>query len=263
MSEMKHAAREASESKALETGARIGFAISGVLHLAIGWIALQLASGGGSGKKADQTGALQSLAENGLGRTLLWVGVVGLLALGIWQLLDAAVGHYGSDGEVWADRAKSLGKGVVYLALAWTAFSVARGSGSSGDSADWTAKLMDAPAGRWLVGAVGLGVLGVAGYHVWKGATKKFLEDLREHPGTWPTRAGQVGYIAKGVALAVVGVLVVAAAVQGNAAKSSGLDGALRTLRDQPFGPALLTAVAVGIAAYGLYSFSRAKNARL
>ncbi|MGL4177935.1 MAG: DUF1206 domain-containing protein [Dermatophilaceae bacterium] len=38
---------------------------------------------------------------------------------------------------------------------------------------------------------------------------------------------------------------------------------ALKTLREQPFGPVLLTAVAVGIAAYGVYSIARARHARI
>ena len=66
-------------------------------------------------------------------------------------------------------------------------------------------------------------------------------------------RAGVVGYIAKGVALAVVSGLFHRGRDRGNAEESSGLDGALRTLKEQPFGPALLTGIAAGIAvAYGL-----------
>ena len=47
------------------------------------------------------------------------------------------------------------------------------------------------------------------------------------------------------------------------AGAASGLDGALHTLRDQPLGPVLLTAVAVGLAAYGVYSFARARYAKV
>lgn len=87
--------------------------------------------------------------------------------------------------------------------------------------------------------------------------------DLKEHPGILATRAGEVGYIAKGIALAVVGVLFLTAAAQNSARKATGLDGALRTLREQPFGPWLLSAVALGIATYGVYSFARARYARV
>ena len=77
------------------------------------------------------------------------------------------------------------------------------------------------------------------------------------------TRAGVIGYIAKGIALALVGVLFVTAAAQNSASKATGLDGALRSLRQQAFGPWLLTAVGLSIAAYGVYSFAREARTRL
>jgi type IV secretory pathway VirB2 component (pilin) len=149
--------------------------------------------------------------------------------------------------------------------LAWTSFSFAKGqpSSSKAQSADFTATLLQHTGGRLLVAVIGVVVIGVGSYHVMKGWTKKFLQDLNEHPGTAATRAGVVGYIAKGIALAVVGVLFVAAAVQNSSSKATGLDGALRSLRQQVVGPWLLTAVGLGIAAYGLYSFARARHARV
>ena len=83
-------------------------------------------------------------------------------------------------------------------------------------------------------------VLGIAGYHVYKGWTKKFLEDLREHPGDWAVTAGRIGYIAKGIALVIVGFFFLVAAWQADPDKAQGLDGALKTLKDAPFGPFLL-----------------------
>lgn len=266
MSDVISTARQASDHPALETAARVGYAVSGLLHLLIGWIGLQVAWGfGGSGKDADQSGALQSLAGNGAGKLALWVGVLGFLGLGLWQLADAAFGHPGSDKEAWGRRIKAFSKAVVYLVLGWTTFNFARGKSSDSESqtVDFTTSLMSKPGGQWLVGIVGLVVIGVGAYHVWKGATEGFLRDLEKDPGTWAVRAGVVGYIAKGVALAVVGVLFVLAAMHANPEEARGLDGALRTLKDQPFGPGLLTAVALGIAAYGIYSFSRARHARV
>jgi hypothetical protein len=266
MSDVIDTARQASDHPALETAARVGYAVSGLLHLLIGWIALQVAWGlGGSAKNADQSGALESLAGNGLGKLALWVGVLGFLGLGLWQLADAAFGHPGSDKDAWMGKVKSFSKAVVYLALAWTTFTFARGksSNSKSQTMDLTQELMSKPGGQWLVGIVGLVVIGVGVYHVWKGATEGFLRDLEKDPGTWPVRAGVVGYIAKGVALAVVGALFCLAALHANPQEAKGLDGALRTLKDQPFGPGLLTAVALGIAAYGIYSFSRARHARV
>lgn len=263
---MKHtdvtsAAREAGNSPVVEWGARLGYAVLGLIHLLIAWIALKVAWGiGGGSKSADTSGALETLSGSGTGVLLLWVCVVGFVLLALWQLLEAAIGY----GEA-ADRGKAVAKGVTYAFFAWTTFAVAQGAGSSAEeqTEDFTAQLMGSPGGRFLVGAVGLVVLGIAGYHVYKGWKKKFLEDLEEHPGHWAVRAGQVGYIAKGIALVVVGFFFVYAAWTADPDKTQGLDGALKTLKDAPGGPVVLTVVALGIAAYGVYSFARARYARL
>jgi len=255
------AAREAGNSKVVEWGARLGYITVGVIHLLIAWIALKVAWGiGGGSKKADTSGALQTLSSSGGGIVLLWICVVGFLLLAVWQLFEAALSH----GET-SDRLKALAKGVTYLFFAWSTFKVGQGASSSAEkqTEDFTAGLMGSPGGRLLVGVVGLVVLGIAGYHVYKGWTKKFLEDLREHPGQWAVTAGRIGYIAKGVALVIVGFFFLVAAWQANPDKAQGLDGALKTLKDAPFGPFLLTLVAAGIAAYGVYSFARSRYARV
>ena len=71
---------------------------------------------------------------------------------------------------------------------------------------------------------------------------------------------GKVGYIAKGVAIGLVGVLFVYAAVTHDPKKSGGLDQALHEVLEQPFGPFLLVAIALGIACYGLFCFARARH---
>jgi hypothetical protein len=256
MSEIRSAASQAGNNPLVERGARLGYAASGLLHLLIAWVALQLAWTG-TGQSADQNGALQTLAGSGLGRALLWVTVVGFALLGLWQVTEAIA--RGDTG----DRVKSAAKAVVDLVLAWTALSVVQGSGGSGGGQGATGTLMASTGGRALIAVVGLAVVGVGGYHVVKGWTRKFLQDLREDPGPWPVLAGRVGYVAKGVALAVVGALLVLAGVRGNAQQAQGLDAALRTVAALPAGTALLTAIALGLAAYGVYSFARARYARV
>jgi hypothetical protein len=255
------AAREAGNSPVVEWGARLGYVTVGLIHLLIAWIALKVAWNiGGGSKKADTSGALQTLTQSGTGVVLLWICVAGFLLLAVWQLFEAALSH----GET-SDRLKALAKGITYLFFAWSTFKVGQGANSSAEkqTEDFTAGLMGSPGGRLLVGVVGLVVLGIAGYHVYKGWTKKFLEDLREHPGQWAVTAGRIGYIAKGVALVVVGFFFLVAAWQADPDKAQGLDGALKTLKDAPFGPFLLTLVAAGIAAYGVYSFARSRYARV
>lgn len=247
---------------AFERGARLGYAANGVLNLVVGWLALQVAWGGGS-EEASPTGALRTLAGTPVGGFLLWVLLVGFALLGLWQLTTAALG--GRTGE----RLAAAGKGAVYLALAVATYGVVgdpAGSGSSGSGsgeAGWTADLMAQPLGRLLVGLVGVGVVAVGGYHVHKGWRRTFLRDLRERPGPWVVRAGRLGYVARGVALGVVGALFVAAAATADPDRAQGLDGALQTLRDAPLGQWLLTLVALAFVAYGGYAFVRARVGRV
>jgi hypothetical protein len=252
---VQQAASRAGDHPLLEKGARLGYGASGVLHLLLAWVTIQLAWTSG-GEQADQSGALQQLAGNGFGQALLWVLLVGFVLLALWQATEAIAW-----GEA-KDRAKAAAKAVIYAVLAWTTVSVLT-SGSGGGSGGATSSLMSSGLGRVLIGAVGLGVVAVGGYHVVKGWTEKFLEDLESSPSPWVRKAGKVGYVGKGAALAVVGVLLVVAAVQSDPEKAQGLDAALHALAGLPFGPVLLTLIALGFAAYGVYAFGRARHAKV
>ncbi len=257
------AARQAKNSRGLEILARCGYAVSGVLHLVLGWIVVGLGTGA-SGESASQSGALSAIAESPGGAAMLWFAVVAFAALALWQV---AVAVSGSTGET-VDRLKAAGKAIVYLALGFLALRFATGSGGGGgEEESMTATVMQNPAGQVLVGAVGLGIVGVGGYHVYKGWKKKFLEDLQGNAGGQVGRAvvilGQVGYVAKGVALGVLGALFVVAAVTSDPEQAGGLDEAFATIGEQPFGAVLLVATGLGFAAYGIYSFARARYARM
>ncbi len=256
--DVTQAARELGDHPALRIGARVGYAVNGLLHLLLGWLALQLAIGA-RGTTADQSGALSTLAGSGLGRLALFVSFAGFSLLALWQATETVVLR-GKGATV-----KSGSKAILYAALAASALSFARGSRSSstGQTVDVTARLLGEPMGRFLVALLGLVVLGIAGYHVFKGWTKRFLRDLREHPGQWAVAAGRFGYIAKGVALFFVGLLFLIAALRENASEATGLDGALRFLLGMPFGGAPLVVIAAGLAAYGVYSFARSRYARV
>lgn len=258
------AARRAGNHPLVERGARLGYAANGLVNVVLGWIALQLAiSGGGGGQEASASGALRTLADQPFGAALLWVILVGFALLALWQLATAIAG-----GET-ADRVKAAGKAVTYGVLAGLTATIVSGAGGSGagggsgGSTGLTASLLSQPFGRVLVALVGLGVIAVGVYHVIKGWTKKFLQDLQERPAPWVVTAGRAGYVARGIALVVVGGLFVAAAWTSNPGEAQGLDGALQTMLEVPFGRVVLGLVALGFIAYGVYSFARARYARV
>jgi hypothetical protein len=263
--------QRAGDSRTLERLARVGLTAYGIVHLLIAWLALQLAWGGGGGS-ADQSGAMATLADKPLGKALLWVLVVGLAALAVWQLAEVLRHRAGLQGSGDARKkavgkvVKSVAKAAVYVFLAVTALRFATGSGKSSASQQQStvAGVFGWPGGRFLVGIAALVVIGVGVYHVRKGLTEHFLKEIDVAQASAGQRRvierlGQVGYPAKGVALALVGGLLGWAAITFDPAKASGLDGAMRTLLDAPFGRVLLTLVAVGIAAFGVFSFFRAR----
>lgn len=253
--------RRTGNHPVIENGARMGYALNGVIHLVIGYLAVRVAWLSDPAQ-LNQSGALATIARQPGGRALMLSMVAGFAALAVFYLADAGAGHIGPDAA--ADRARSGGKAVYYAALAWTAFSVIRGSGTSGEqtSVDATATALQAPGGRYLVGAVGAGIVIGGAYHVYKGVSRGFLDDLRDRPSALAVTLGTYGYAAKGVALGVVGGLVVLAAVRRQPSQAGGLDRALHRLALQPVGPALLTVVAFGFVAFGLYCFVRARRMR-
>jgi len=265
-SQVRSSASRAADSKSLEYLARAGFVCYGVIHLLFAWLALQLAFGN-SGGESDQSGALQNLASKPFGKTLVIIVIVGMVALAIWQGFEAAIGESGEqDKQAIAERVFSGIRAIVYLSLAWTGVKVVTGANASqGDSQQKGAStLMDSTGGRWLVGLIGLVVIGVGVGLVIYGVTKKFEKHLNTQQMSASVRKatrrlGMAGYSAKGVAYAIAGGLVVAAAVKYDPDKARGLDAALKTLAKQPYGPWLLGLVALGIAAFGVFCFSQAK----
>ncbi|GGL25670.1 DUF1206 domain-containing protein [Planomonospora parontospora] len=262
--QVEGAARRAANSQTLDRLARLGMACRGVLYGLIGFLALQIAFGGGSGgKEADKTGAIEMVQEQPFGNVLLWLMVVGFAALTLWQLSEAVIGR----GRT-KDRAESAGRTAVYALIVATLLGLLlRGdSGGSTDqhSQDLTAQVMEWPGGRFLVGLVGLGLIALGAYWVHKGWKKKFLQDLRT--GEMPARArdlaeklGMAGYLARGVIAAVAGVFVVQAAVTYDPDKAKGIDSTLRSLAETPVGPWLLGLVAVGLLLFAVYCFFEAR----
>jgi hypothetical protein len=251
-------AQKARQSSLYRGSITVGLIAYGVVHLLIAWIALQLAWGNNS-EEASHSGALRELASQPFGGILLWVVAFGLFALVVWKSLELLYGHLDN-----FKMASSAGRAVVYLYLGISAVKIAGGSGgsSTNKSSGMTAKLMEHAGGRLLVVLIGLAVVGIGIYQIYKAVTKKFLEDLVGGVSESTILLGRIGHIAKGSAFVIVGGLFTWAALSYEPEKASGLDGALHTVRQQAFGSVLLTLMALGIACFGAYCFVWSRNAK-
>src|SRR3954454_24238014 len=180
------AAREAGDSDALENLARIGLIAYGVMHLLVAWLAIQLAWFDGGGQSADQSGAMSTVAESPVGKPLLWLIAVGLIALAAWQAAEVLRWRSGwsASGKTRMKALKKSGtalvKAAIYIALAVLAIRFATGSGQSSSQSqqETTAGIFGWPGGQFLVGAAGLVLIGAGVWHVRKGLTKHFLKQI-------------------------------------------------------------------------------------
>lgn len=261
----EEAGRKVQQNPVYQAFVTVGLIAYGIVHLLIAWISLQIAWGG-SNQQASNTGALQELAEKPGGNIILAVCAVGLFMLVVWQLIEAAIGHTHVEGKKrLVKRLASVGKAVTYGVIGFTAAKVALGAGGGGGEQKQQSLIgavMQNPAGRVLIVVVGLVVIAVGVGSIVKGVRRSFTEDLDGSVPHWAKVLGTIGYIAKGLAVVIVGFLFGWAAITFQPEAAGNTNSALRSLVDKPFGPYLLTAMAAGIAAFGLFSFVWAFNAK-
>ncbi|HET6817869.1 MAG TPA: DUF1206 domain-containing protein [Mycobacteriales bacterium] len=267
----KHRMRRAARSDWVDRLARMGLAARGLVYVVIGWIAVQIAFGG-SGQQADRQGAIHTLASNGLGEVLVAVAGVGFAGYAIWRLVQAVTGFGEQGAKEYGKRGAALFRAGLYGWFAVSTFLLLAGAGGGSSSSNqssrtWSARLLAAPLGRWLVVGVGVGFLIAGAALAWRGLTTKFDEKLKLGQMGQATRhavksVGLVGNVARGVVFGVVGVFFIVAAKTYDPHKARGLDGSLRALAAGSWGKALLTAVALGLAAFGLFSFAEARYRR-
>lgn len=265
-SDARRAGEQLERSDAVDAVARAGLVAYGLVHLALGWLALQLAFGH-TGKPANTTGAMRELADQPLGRPLLWAVTVGMFLLVVWRLVEALFGHRErhASSRTW-HRLASGGKAVIYAAIGVSALRVAAGHRSSGHGPKGlTARVLSWPAGPTIVVVAGLAIVVYAVGLVRIGWTEKFVERMEPEGTTGGAGAayrwlGRVGYVVKGGALGVVGGLVTYAGFTHDAKRSGGLDRALQRLLQEPGGPALTAAIGVGLACFGLFCFARSRH---
>jgi hypothetical protein len=248
--------------------ARTGFAFNGLLHFLIGGVAIALAFGDSDIGEADQSGAFTQITNSPIGTVAIWAATAGLIALGLWQLTRAGSPPEAAFLRKSGRRISETAKGLVYLGLGASALVFALGgSVSSSKTTNAIAlRLLETQLGGWILVVTGLSVFGSGIGFVSIGIRRSFRKLIRVPAGRRGRAVvvlGLSGYIAKGIALMTVGVLLVVAPITSDASRVSGLDGALRVLGELPFGPVWLVLIGVGLIQYGLFLVARAKLALL
>jgi hypothetical protein len=265
---------ERATSKAspwIEHLARAGYVAYGVVYVLVGVLALQAASGAGS-KAASQEGALRQVLLAPLGRVLLGLVAIGLLAYAAWRLFQGMLDpeNESRDAKGIVKRVDHALNGLFHAVLVFSAGQLAlvSGGGGGGSPDAWTARLLAQPLGRWVAVIAGAFIVGAGLYQLYKAYKADFRDELKVREmsarvKTWATRSGRFGYAARGVVFGVIGVFLVQAALLTDPNQARGLGGALEILARQPFGPYPLGAVALGLVAYGVFMFVMVRYRRI
>jgi hypothetical protein len=269
--EIKAGAEQAGQSASVEWLGRIGLAAKGVSFGIVAALAIQVALAD-EGRTRDRPGALRALADEPFGRALLVALAAGFAAYALWRFAQAFLDREreGHGLKGLAKRLSFFGRGALYTGLFLSTMSVLLGDGGgSGNEEDRaTAGVLDAPAGRWLVIAIGVAVAGVGVYNGYRALTRKFedrlrLDELDRGARRLVTTLGVVGHLARFVVFSIIGWFLVQAAVDFKPKEAVGLDGALAQLAQQAYGDWLLFTVAAGILAYGVYAAVESRYRRV
>lgn len=255
--------------------ARAGFASRAVLSCTIGILAALAAFGDRDGQTTDQKGALRELHDKPYGQVLLAIVAFGLFGYALWLFVQALM-----DPERPAQpkktrpflRAGWFAAGTLHTALAIYAIGLATGAaaGSREDGMkSWTARLMGWDGvGPAIVGGLGVIVLGLALYDIYKAAKAKIDKHLDLSSVGRSTKKvivdlARFGLASRGVVFALIGTFLVMAALRTNAREVKSLGDALATIQGWTFGWLLLAIVAFGFIAYGVYQLVEARYRRI
>ncbi len=252
----------------VEPLARFGYAARGVVYAFIGVLAVQAAFFG-RGQTTGPEGAIQQIAEQS--KLLLALIGMGLIGYALWRFVQGILDpeNKGRDPLGLIKRGAMLASGVVYAGLALLAFRLmSQGNAPAGGQESTTAKLLSLPFGRALVILAGLSVIVAALYQLYEAYTKKFqrrmkMSEMSAEEQRLAIHTGQLGLASRGAAFVITGWFLIQAALRHDPGQARGLGGALETLARQPAGPWLLGIVAVGLVAYGAYSFLQARYRRI
>lgn len=177
----------------------------------------------------------------------------------------------GTDAKGLAQRFGYVINGLIYAGLAFTASKLALGTGGNSNSnstQDWTASILSQPFGQSLIGTVGAFIIGFAFYQFYQAFSNKIrkrlnLTELSNTERKWVMTICRFGVAARGVVFCIIGWFLIKAATQYDPTQAGGLDRALQTLAQQPYGPWLLGIVALGLIAYGVYMVVQARYSQL
>jgi hypothetical protein len=249
----------------LETWARLGYAARGIVYLVLGWIALS------SGKALSTSQTVQAIEDLPLGGPLLFVLTFGLFGYGLYKIYTAALDldDDGTGAKAVVKRIGRAGGGLAYWSLAYLAATqllgggdsgpdAGRASGSGGAQQEAATDVAATTGGDTLLTIIGLVILGIAAAQFVIAYRAKFMNEMPGAPRLVKP-AGQAGYAARAIIIAMVGYFALQAGLDGERVRNFG--DALAVVREDHLG--LFKLIAAGLMLFGLVSLMMARYRRI
>ena len=243
---------------------RFGIASKGFVYILLGGLTVMAAAGLG-GNKADSNGVLDFLSDGIIGQLLLAITAAGLIAYVFWRFYQTFRDpeNKGKDAKGLAIRTGYFSSGILYAALAFSAFQILFGSGSNGGGNSVISKVLSQPYGQLLVGIIACIYLGKAGYQIFRAYSGNFKKKVQEHQFSRKTQklmivSGIAGYTARGVVIGIIAYLMFRAAFYSSSQDSGGTKEAFDFLQNE-FGTLMLGIVALGLFLYGIFMIIKAR----
>lgn len=249
--------------------ARAGYAAKGVVYVLLGVLAFMAAFElGRSSNEASRGGVFKMVRDAPGGVILMAVLALGLVCYALWRMVQALAPQYGHETST-GKRVLYFFSGLAYAGVAYAAIRMALWNEDSGGNQQQSlaATLLDRKGGQWLTGLAALILVGTGLYQIYYGWSEKYRKYVQESQinsrhASLLLRSGKAGYIARGLVWLVLGYLLFRAALHARAAEAGDTTEAFRFLEGSPLGSYLLGAVGLGLAAFGIFSFIRARYER-
>lgn len=261
-----------------------GFFMKGLVYILVGVLTLMAAFGLG-GDVTSTDGVVRFLLGLPLGKLLVGIVALGLLAYTLWRLVQVwlrpkkDVGKKPNDWKGVLTRFRYFYSAVFYAVIAYSFAEpllddLAGGNGTSKPS-DGTqqekaalGEILSHDYGSTLIWVLALIVAAQAIMQFRLAYTAHFMKKIDSYPDLkheyeFIRKSGRLGYAARGVVFGIISFFLIKVILLHNAQVYKGTEGALQYLLSFTYGSLLLGATAAGLIGYGIFNMMVARHAKL